>query len=168
MSFPALGTSPLRRFPSCFLAFLQALGSIHTWDFCSDATVQPVLAQRADKTVDFAARACASCSSATRQTPLHTAATEANAALAERLISLGVPLNARNKPGATPLFCACEGGNVDVVHVLLSAGAELWGWTASGENCMYIAALRGHGEVRPCDARNTHVLSCHLHARSCT
>jgi Ankyrin repeats (many copies) len=133
-----------RRLPAC----LQALAWVEIWDFCSLSTVKAAAKRCSRSAVSFAARAAAACSSTTRQTPLHAAAAEGDAQLAQLLLQLGAQINARNKPGATPLFCACESGSVEVARTLLEAGAEMWGLTASGENCMYIAALRGHDAVR--------------------
>jgi ankyrin repeat protein len=61
--------------------------------------------------------------------PLH-AATKRN--IAEMLVAAGVPVNARNKYGFTPLHIAANYGHVEVADFLLTRGAELESRTDTG------------------------------------
>lgn len=63
------------------------------------------------------------------------------------LLQLGAQIEARDHSGATPLFRGCETDKLGCVRLLLAAGAELRTRNSGGEAPLYIAALRGHGEV---------------------
>ena len=54
---------------------------------------------------------------------------------------------AYNKKGARVLHAACWCGAVDVVHLLLEAGAELDHATEEGASALFVAAQKGHTEV---------------------
>lgn len=45
--------------------------------------------------------------------------------LAKELIAQGADVNAKSRYGATPLFFACDKGNVELVELLLAAGADV-------------------------------------------
>lgn len=61
-----------------------------------------------------------------------------------QLINLREPTN-----GATPLYLASEIGSVDIVKVLLSAGAQVDQTTTDGYTPLQVACLRGHANVVP-------------------
>lgn len=131
-------------------AFAEHAASIEVWNLCCLADAQRAAAAHDSRPGAMAAvRAAARSSGPARHTALHVAALEGCPALARLLLRLGAALNARSKSGATPLFSACEAGHPGVVRVLLAAGADMWIPTASHENCLYIAALKGNGAVRP-------------------
>lgn len=94
-----------------------------------------------------AVRAAARSSGLARYTALHVASLEGKQGHTQLLLRLGAAINARSKSGATPLFAACEAGHAAVVRVLLRAGADMWIPTATHENCLYIAALKGNSDV---------------------
>lgn len=126
---------------------------LEVWNLCSLADARR--AERAhDSEPDVAAavRAAARSSGPARLTALHIAALDGVPELAVILLRLGAAINARSKSGATALFAACEAGHAPVVRTLLQAGADMWIPTASHENCLYIAALKGNSEVRCCRA----------------
>lgn len=59
------------------------------------------------------------------QTPLHFAAEHKAADAIKALLAAGAKVNAQNKEGETPLFCAVEeGAGLDIVKILLAAGAD--------------------------------------------
>ena len=58
-------------------------------------------------------------------TPLHFAAEHKAAEAVKVLLAAGGKVNAQNKKGETPLFCAVEeGAGLDIVKILLAAGAD--------------------------------------------
>ncbi|KAL4859919.1 Cortactin-binding protein 2 [Chlorella vulgaris] len=97
--------------------------------------------------VDAFLCAAVNCSSAARQTALHSAAEEASPAQLQQLVSLGALVDARDRSGATPLFAACEAGHLASVECLLGAGASVTLKNSAGEAPLYIAALKGHEHV---------------------
>src|SRR5918993_1351866 len=58
-------------------------------------------------------------------TPLHEAATVANATIVNALLRAGGDANAAYGDGETPLMIAARTGNVDVVTLLLESGAQV-------------------------------------------
>ena len=134
------------------VTLVQSGQAVDVWDLCLLADVERAAALTASSDhVDAMAlglRAAAACSSAARLTPLHVAASSGQTLLVQRLLSIGAPVNARNKTGQTALFQACEEGHANVTELLLTADADIWCRTASGESALYIAALRGHESVR--------------------
>ena len=55
---------------------------------------------------------------------LHLAATRGRLNLVKMLLKRGAEVQARGRRGCTPLFSAVEGGNPDVVRLLLDHGAD--------------------------------------------
>ena len=68
----------------------------------------------------------------------------------QALLALDPALDARDRSGAGPLFCACYAGQAACVAELLAAGANAAMTNTQGESCLYIAALRGHAAVVDC------------------
>ena len=79
------------------------------------AAVKALLAQGADVTAKESSKG---------QTALMWAAAEGHAAVAEVLIESGADIRARSKGKFTPLLFAVRRGAIDVVRVLLAAGAD--------------------------------------------
>ena len=64
------------------------------------------------------------------------------------LIDAGVDVNgAQGRGGRTALHSAAELGSVDVVKMLIGAGACVDARTALGETALYLGCQRGHGDV---------------------
>lgn len=140
---------------------------VQVWDLCTPASVAQALQWRHDVRHRYHSRsasmpagaaitsqdataflaAAVNCSSGGRQTPLHSAAEEANPAQLQALLGLGALINARDRSGATPLFTACEAGHIRSVERLLGAGASATLRNSAGEAPLYIAALKGHERV---------------------
>lgn len=60
-----------------------------------------------------------------RETPLHCAARSSDPIFTERLLSLGLTVDARDGFGATPLFSACWHGRYESARVLIAHGADV-------------------------------------------
>jgi uncharacterized protein len=122
---------------------------LQVWDLCVLPDARAAAdAHDACAATALSVQAAAASAVPSRHTALHQAAAAGNVPLARTLLHLGAAVDARSKSGATPLFAACEAGHAPLAHTLLRAGADMWIPTASLENCLYIAALRGHREVR--------------------
>lgn len=78
------------------------------------------------------------------QTPLHLAAMQGSGAMAELLVNNGALVDAA-VGGWTPLFLAAEHGAVDVVRVLMAAGAG--SAVREGTSPLILAADNGHVEA---------------------
>lgn len=74
------------------------------------------------------------------RTLLHFAALEGLKAAAKRLVNVKAILNARNDSGRTPLYDACWGERIDIVRILLEAGADSKIFDNDGWSPLYIAA----------------------------
>ncbi|MEL6108454.1 MAG: ankyrin repeat domain-containing protein [Planctomycetota bacterium] len=57
-------------------------------------------------------------------TALHLAALQGDPLLIRELISRGADINAQSGCGQTPLWLACNGGQVDAIKELLASGAD--------------------------------------------
>jgi ankyrin repeat protein len=86
-------------------------------------------------------------------TPLHRAAQEGHAGVVSEIIeTVGVDLNAAltddESAGVTPLFFAAQGNRLDVVTLLIAAGANVSSIAlASGCTPLHAAAQMGHADV---------------------
>lgn len=89
-----------------------------------------------------------------RADDLVAAASQGDAEAVERLLDLGLPLEAVDGQGATALLRACGQGHLAVVRLLLERGADLDHAAASGATCLSAAV----------SARRDHVVD-HLIAR---
>lgn len=79
------------------------------------------------------------------RTPLHYAA---NAAVAQLLLLEGADVEAgESGVGRTPLFNATMTGNVEVMEVLVAAGAKVNAKTPAGETILHIGVLNVGGNV---------------------
>jgi uncharacterized protein len=77
---------------------------------------------------------------------LHEAAYREDVAAARELVRQGVNVNAANRYGVTALALACLSGNIDMVELLLDAGADVQKKPQSGESLLLIAARVGKPE----------------------
>lgn len=82
-----------------------------------------------------------------RQDDLVAAASAGDAAAVERLLDLGLPLEAVDAQGASALLRACGQGHVDVVQSLLARGADPEHLAAGGASCLSAAVSARRGEV---------------------
>ncbi|MGH9840969.1 MAG: ankyrin repeat domain-containing protein [Blastocatellia bacterium] len=71
-----------------------------------------------------AVAAAASAQTAGLNDELLAAARKSDAASVKSLLAKGADVNAKSPYGATPLFFACDRGSVEVVKILLDAGAD--------------------------------------------
>jgi len=74
-----------------------------------------------------------------RDADLVAAATAGDAQAVERLLQLGLPVDARDAQGATALLRACGGGHRDVADRLLASGADPLLPALSGATCLSAA-----------------------------
>lgn len=85
-------------------------------------------------------------------TALHLAlkdgAIEERLQVAQRLLCAGANLNAVNENGETPLFKACCSNQIEVVHFLLKAGADVTiSTTLHQTSPLHIASMKGYLEI---------------------
>ena len=82
-------------------------------------------------------------------TPLHLAAFFGHADLANALLDLGAPLNARstNAGKNMPLHAAAAGGHTDLVELLLKRGADPNATQEGGFTALHSAAQAGHRDM---------------------
>jgi hypothetical protein len=77
-------------------------------------------------------------------TPLHVAAHDGQADIAELLISYGAKVDAKDRDASTPLFSASLQGHADLVGILLKAGANPCVVADEGVTPLHVAAMNGH------------------------
>lgn len=82
-----------------------------------------------------------------RTTPLHLAAAEGHAEVAELLLRASARPDARAYGGSTALHVAAEHGRLDVVRTLLDHGAAPSPMNEAGETPLHAAARTGHVEA---------------------
>ena len=92
------------------------------------------------------------------QTALMWAAAEGHAAVAQTLIDAGGNIDARSKGKFTPLLFAVRGGKIDVVRVLLTAGANV-NETLEGEKASEEGRGCGNRGTTTCDVGTTSALA---------
>jgi hypothetical protein len=80
-------------------------------------------------------------------TPLHTAISNKQQAIAEFLISKGPDLNARDKQGRTPLFLAVETDQKSIVNLLLTKNVDVNVVGRGGQNALSLAKSKGDTEL---------------------
>ncbi|GAX75624.1 hypothetical protein CEUSTIGMA_g3068.t1 [Chlamydomonas eustigma] len=56
-------------------------------------------------------------------------------------------LNMRNKDGWTPLIAAAYCGELDMVNLLIKAGADVKAACRDGDTALHYAAAQGHGDI---------------------
>eukprot|EP01025_Chloroclados_australasicus_P007172 TRINITY_DN1228_c0_g1_i3.p1 TRINITY_DN1228_c0_g1~~TRINITY_DN1228_c0_g1_i3.p1 ORF type:complete len:689 (+),score=38.33 TRINITY_DN1228_c0_g1_i3:293-2068(+) len=85
------------------------------------------------------------CSSPSKQTLLHLAVMAGNLNEVKMLLKFSQQalLDVKGRYGGTALFRACEMGFVEIVQLLMQAGADPWLKNSGGEVPLYIAALKG-------------------------
>lgn len=74
-----------------------------------------------------------------RESDLVSAAQNGDAASVERLLDLGLAMNATDLQGCTALLRACGGGHVELVRTLLARGADPDITANSGATCLSVA-----------------------------
>ena len=84
---------------------------------------------------------------ALRDTDLVAAAQRGDADAVERLLDLGLSLNATDPQGCTALLRACGGGHVELVRRLLARGADAGVAANSGATCLSVALTARQREV---------------------
>jgi ankyrin repeat protein len=80
-------------------------------------------------------------------TPLHIAAHDGIAEIAEYLLSKGASVEAKDRDGATPLHLAALRGNADIAVKLLKAGANANAVADEGIRPLHLSAMNGHVAV---------------------
>jgi ankyrin repeat protein len=90
-------------------------------------------------------------------TLLHVAAARGYVGETQALIAAGAVIDARNGWGATPLWMAAQAGRLDVVRVLLDAGADRTLADLEDTSPLDVAAAAGHDVV--CVALMNHGLA---------
>jgi ankyrin repeat protein len=80
-------------------------------------------------------------------TPLHTALSNRQDAIAELLIAKGANVNARDDSGHTPLSLAAAAGQKGIVEQLLAKNVDVNVITGPGENALSVANKGGHTEI---------------------
>ena len=81
-------------------------------------------------------------------TALVDAARRGETAVVQSLLANGADVNAAQGDGITALHAGAEHGHVDVVRMLITAGAELEATTRIGQyTALHLASRRGHGPV---------------------
>ena len=63
------------------------------------------------------------------------------------LIDAGADLHTKDEYGSSPLHYACESGALDVVKMLVRAGARVRATYSAGWTCLQVASQRGHTET---------------------
>ena len=71
--------------------------------------------------------------------PLHDAAKRGNLKKVKQLLKEGVPVNSRNREGATPLHWAAFKGHAEVAKLLLKKGASVNALTKKGSSPLRLA-----------------------------
>jgi hypothetical protein len=81
-------------------------------------------------------------------TVIHYAARQRNVDVLKMMLTLGVPADARNKDGATPLFVtAADGREPQHIEVLIAAGADVNARDNAGMSVLAVARARPIAEV---------------------
>ena len=86
-------------------------------------------------------------------TPLHmvcygSAVSSDSAALAKLLLSSGADVNAKDKRGNTPLMVCCSSGRVDLIKILVEAGASTDDSDETGRKAPEIAEFYQQAETK--------------------
>ena len=74
-------------------------------------------------------------------------ALSADPAVCRVLIDAGADLQTKNEVGTSPLHYACASGALDIVKMLVEAGAGVHATDSQGDPCLTIAAYYGHTET---------------------
>lgn len=82
-----------------------------------------------------------------RVTALHTAAAQGHGRIVERLLALGVDVNAQDVRGVTPLVAAVSAGHLHAVRMLLRAGARVDVVPAYAPTALVVAVQAGNPQV---------------------
>jgi len=82
-----------------------------------------------------------------KQTPLHVAALEGHAKIAEYLLDHGAELEAKDSEGSSPLLEAVRGGHLEVIKLLLQRGADIHTAGSNQKTLLHVAAFHGHKQV---------------------
>jgi len=82
-----------------------------------------------------------------KETPLDMCSTSGFAEVGQYLIDQGAMVNIRGRDGWPPLFRACRSGHIDVVKVLLRAGADILYEDLYKNTCLFLACRAGDIEI---------------------
>jgi len=82
-----------------------------------------------------------------RVTALHSAAAQGHGRIVQRLLALGVNVNAQDVRGVTPLVAAVSAGHLQVVRTLLRAGAHPDVVPAAAPTALVVAVQAGNPQV---------------------
>ena len=138
-----------------------------------DDTLRNCCGRGMTRTVAFLLRrgARANVHNARGVTPLNMAAQNGRAAVARLLLSdpaLRVDVNKPTPAGRTPLYIACGRGHLDVVRVLLAAGARVNQPTANCRVTPLFRAITSHADDAGCERRRRRPpMSLSLRRASC-
>lgn len=83
----------------------------------------------------------------TKVTPLHSAASARNVALARALLEGGAPVDARQAMGWTALHAAAQNGDKTMAELLLKHGADPRATNDEGVSAIDLAKKGGHNEL---------------------
>ncbi|MEO0477934.1 MAG: ankyrin repeat domain-containing protein [Planctomycetota bacterium] len=79
--------------------------------------------------------------------PLHSAVAARSARCAEHLLNAGAEVDAIQRGGFTPLHGAAQSGDLDLLELLLSRGADRAIESDDGKRAIDLAVARGQGEA---------------------
>ena len=80
------------------------------------------------------------------ETPLNLAVSQQNLAMIQQLLDAGSDVNTDMEDRARVVMTATRIGDLEIVNILVDAGAELDGWS-QGESALSLAAQSGHEDV---------------------
>lgn len=84
---------------------------------------------------------------AMQNTPLHAAAANRNAEIAELLIANGADVNAHQHGGWTPLHAAAQNGDAKLAGLLIALGAKKDARADNNQTALDLALTKGHREI---------------------
>jgi ankyrin repeat protein len=82
-----------------------------------------------------------------RETLLHDAARDGNAALVAELVKRGAPVNAKDTAGETPLMYAAKYGQRQAVLALIGLGAAINDTNVGMSSALHKACLNHHADI---------------------
>jgi len=79
--------------------------------------------------------------------PIHSAAASGRNAIVMRLLESGADVNARDDDGNTALMNAAEGGNLDLVKIIVAGGGDKAARNNLGQSAADLSRSRNHSTV---------------------